>query len=125
MKRDILFKRLKVDAPIGLLPHELQKTQPIFIDAQFTVRTRTLKDDVEMSTVLDYRLLREAMINEVLSSHTYLVEVLADRLVRHLFREFDDIAYIKLTVFKPHAFSDCDEVGVGVECCRTEFLKNQ
>ena len=69
-------------------------------------------DDHDITTVLDYRQLREALIDEATRGHTDLLETLVDRTLTRVLRDFPDIRRATLRICKPQAFEDCDAVCV-------------
>src|SRR5690606_32841007 len=105
--RRIFFSQLAVDARIGILEHELRATQPLHIDAEFETRITQAVDDDDIESVLDYRLLRNAIIEECTREHIHLLETLSEQLVARIFADFPDIEHVKITISKPQAFSDC------------------
>ena len=67
----IYFKRLAIEARIGVLPRELKNTQRIYIDADISVQQNQKVDDLDIKTVLDYRHLRQAIIEECTREHVH------------------------------------------------------
>lgn len=119
--RRIFFSRLALDARIGILEHERRATQPLHIDAQIDLRVTQRVDDDDIHSVLDYRQLREAIVDECTQAHVNLIETLCERVAERLLREFSDITAVNLCISKPMAFSDCGAVGVGINLTRAEF----
>lgn len=113
--RRIFFSQLALDARIGILEHELRATQPLHIDVEMDVRITAPVNDQKIDTVLDYRLLRNAIVQECTRGHVNLLETLTEQVVRRLFADFPDILHIKLRIAKPGAFSDCASVGIEIE----------
>jgi dihydroneopterin aldolase len=116
--RRIFFSQLALDARIGILEHELRATQPLHVDAEFDVDVRQKTQDQDIQTVLDYRLLRSAIVDECTRTHVNLLETLIDRVADRLLREFPDVLRLKLRISKPSAFSDCAAVGIEIERAR-------
>lgn len=108
----IFFERLAVEARIGILPRELKNTQRIYIDAEISVQPPAAIDDNNINSVLDYRLLRQAIIEECTREHVHLVEALGEMITQRLLADFNDVLAIKLRISKPSAFDDCDAVGI-------------
>jgi len=113
--RRIIFSRLALDARIGILEHERRATQPLHIDADIDVDIRAAVDDQDIQTVLDYRALREAMVQVCTRSHVNLIETLTEQVANRLLADFPDIRAVRIRISKPMAFSDC--AAVGVEFC--------
>lgn len=118
--RRIIFQQLALDARIGILEHELRATQPLHIDAEFDVAVSQDVHDNDIHTVLDYRELRNAIVDECTRRHVHLLETLADQLVDRIFGEFPDVTQMRIRVSKPLAFSDCNAVGIELQRSRLE-----
>ena len=116
--RRIFFTRLALDARIGILEHELRATQPLHIDADIDMHVDKQVNDHDIRSVLDYRKLREAIIEECTRSHVHLVETLGDMVIQRLLNDFPEVFRVRLRIGKPLAFSDCAAVGVEVEASR-------
>jgi len=116
--RRIIFSRLALDARIGILEHELRATQPVHIDAEIDVDVQRRVDDLDIQSVLDYRTLREAIVQECTRKHVHLIETLTEQVAARLLADFADIRAITLRISKPMAFSDCAAVGVEIQVHR-------
>lgn len=110
--RRIFFSQLALDARIGILEHELRATQPLHIDAEIDVTVTQPVHDQNLQTVLDYRLLRNAIVEECTHAHVNLLETLIEQVADRLLREFPDVQQVKIRISKPSAFSDCAAVGI-------------
>src|SRR5690606_27714518 len=113
--RRIFFSQLALDARIGILEHELRATQPLHIDAELDVEVTEPVNDQNIHSVLDYRLLREAIVKECTQAHVNLLETLIERVVERLLREFAEVQRVKIRISKPSAFSDCAAVGIELD----------
>lgn len=113
-RRRIFFSNLALDARIGILEHELRATQPLHIDAEFDVRVTQPVEDQNLQSVLDYRLLRQAIVDECTRAHINLLETLSERVVARIFNDFPDIQQARIRISKPSAFSDCAAVGIDI-----------
>lgn len=116
--RRIFFNHLALDAHIGILEHELKSTQPLYIDAEFDVDIHQRVDDQHLQSVLDYRLLRTAIIDECTRAHINLLETLSERIVDRILTDFPAVRLVKIRISKPLAFSDCAAVGIELERSR-------
>lgn len=108
--RRIILDGLKVQASIGMLDPERLHPQPIVIHATFDTDATHAVDDRDIDTVLDYRQLRETLIDEATRSHTDLLETLVDRSLTRVLHDFPDVLHATLRICKPQAFDDCDAV---------------
>lgn len=113
--RRIFFSQLALDARIGILEHELRATQPLHIDAELDVEVKEEVNDQNIHSVLDYRLLREAIVKECTQAHVNLLETLIERVVDRLFQEFAEVQRVKIRISKPSAFSDCAAVSIELD----------
>lgn len=116
--RRIFFSQLALDARIGILEHELRATQPLHIDAEIDVDVTQQVHDQNIQTVLDYRLLRNAIVQECTQAHVNLLETLVEQVVERLLAEFTEISRVKIRISKPNAFSDCAAVGIELQRSR-------
>lgn len=116
--RRIFFTRLAVDSQIGILDHERGSRQPLHIDAEFDVVVHSGQATDSIHDVLDYRRLREAIIDECTRAHVDLLETLCDQLEVRLMRDFPDLSAMRLRIGKPLAFADCAAVGIEVSATR-------
>ncbi|MGB3274894.1 MAG: dihydroneopterin aldolase [Castellaniella sp.] len=105
--RRVILDELRVQAPIGMLDHERQAPQPLVIRAEFDTDAARPVDDADIGTVLDYRLLRAALIEEATRAHTDLLETLVDRTLDRILRDFPAVLGVKIRICKPQAFDDC------------------
>lgn len=113
--RRIFFTQLALDARIGILEHELRATQPLHIDAEFDVDVSHEVHDQDIHTVLDYRQLRSAIVDECTRAHVNLLETLSERVVDRILAEFAEVTFVKIRISKPSAFSDCAAVGIELQ----------
>jgi len=118
--RRIFFNRLALDAHIGILEHERRATQPLHVDAEIDIDVTRRVDDNDIHSVLDYRRLREAIVEECTQAHVHLIETLTEQVAARLLRDFAEIRSIRLRISKPMAFSDCAAVGVEIAVDRPE-----
>src|SRR5690606_28006364 len=110
--RRILLEGLRVQARIGMLDHERLAPQTIVFHAAFDTDARRPVDDRDIGTVLDYRGLREALIDEATRDHVDLLESLVDRCLDRILHQFPDVLRAKIRISKPEAFADCDAVAI-------------
>lgn len=110
MIRRVLLRGLRVPASIGVLPHERKARQALIIDTTCEVCAAMPLDDHDIGTVLDYRLLRTALIEVVGKGHTDLLETLVERALDRLLQDFPEIRRATVRICKPEAFEDCDQV---------------
>ena len=116
--RRIILTGLALDARIGILEHERRATQPLHVDAEFDVDITRSVDDHDIHSVLDYRRLREAIVEECTQAHVNLIETLVEQVAARLLADFQEVRSLRLRISKPMAFSDCAAVGVETQISR-------
>jgi dihydroneopterin aldolase len=113
--RTITIEGLRVQAMVGVLPHEFHGPQPIVITLSIDLPDApTVPARDEMSQVLDYRALRELAREEAERAHTHLLETLAGRIAERALA-LPGVAAARVRVAKPQVFADCDAVSVEVQ----------
>ncbi|MBW0454111.1 MAG: dihydroneopterin aldolase [Candidatus Kinetoplastibacterium crithidii] len=110
--RNIIISNLTIETNIGILEHEINRKQTIVINAKFNIKHKDILDDNNIKSVLDYRDLREVIVQETTSQHIKLVETLLDRIKNRIIEEFPEIKSFNIKIEKPMAFQDCS---IGVE----------
>ncbi len=111
--RRIIFSKISVDANIGILEHEKIATQLIHIDADIEIDVTRALNDADIHSVLDYRVLHDAIVNECTTGHINLLETLTDRVAQRLLRAFPETHAVTVRITKPLAFAD--SAGVAIE----------
>ena len=104
---------LRFDANLGILAHEKNAPQPIQVDAELSLGAQPLaphNDDI--AHVLDYRKVRQIIIDECTSEHLNLLESLIGKLARRLL--LPGVRGVRVKIAKLEIFSDC-EVAIRVE----------
>jgi dihydroneopterin aldolase len=105
--RRVILEDLHVQASIGMLDHERLTRQTLTIRAEFDTDASRPVDDADIGTVLDYRLLRAALVEEATGEHIDLLETLVDRTLARILRDFPLVLGVKIRLCKPHAFDEC------------------
>ncbi len=108
--RRIILDDLRVSASIGMLDHERTARQPLHIHAEFDTDASGPVDDTNLDSVLDYRLLRDALVHETTRQHTDLLETLVDRTLNRILQDFPTVLKAQIRICKPQAFEDCAAV---------------
>ena len=76
---------LRFDASLGILESEIAEPQPIQVDAELCLGCQPLLPlDDEINHVLDYRKVRQLIIDECTAEHTNLLETLIGKLTHRL-----------------------------------------
>jgi 7,8-dihydroneopterin aldolase/epimerase/oxygenase len=105
---------LRFDANLGILDSEKTKPQPIQVDAQLNLGTQPLSpQDDEINHVLDYRRVRQIIIDECTERHINLLESLIGKVAQRLM-QLPGVLGVRVKIAKLEIFDDC-EVAIKVE----------
>jgi 7,8-dihydroneopterin aldolase/epimerase/oxygenase len=105
---------LRFDANLGILDHEKTSPQPIQVDAELNLGTQPLlPSDDDIEHVLDYRKVRQIIINECTAIHVNLLESLIGKLA-HRLMQLPGVVGVRVKIAKLEIFDDC-EVAIRVE----------
>ena len=105
---------LRFDANLGILDHEKTAPQPIQVDAELSLGAQPLlpRDD-DILHVLDYRKVRQIIIDECQTEHVNLLESLIGKLSNRLM-QLPGVIGVRVKIAKLEIFDDC-EVAIRVE----------
>ena len=105
---------LRFDANLGILAHEKTAPQPIQVDAELNQGAQPLLPrDAEIEHVLDYRKVRQIIIDECTAEHVNLLESLIGKLTRRLML-LPGVIGVRVKIAKLEIFDDC-EVAIRME----------
>ena len=108
---------LRFDAKLGILDAERNGPQPIQVDAELNQGTQALRaHDEDISHVLDYRKVRQIIIDECTAEHVDLLESLIAKLTRRLM-QLPGVLGVRVKIAKLEIFEDC-EVAIRMESGR-------
>ena len=105
---------LRFDANLGILDAEKTAPQPIQVDAELRLGTQPLtpRDD-DILHVLDYRKVRQIIIDECQAEHVNLLESLIGKLANRLM-QLPGVRGVRVKIAKLEIFDDC-EVAIRIE----------
>ena len=105
---------LRFDANLGILAHEKAAPQPIQVDAELHLGAQPLapRDD-DIRHVLDYRKVRQIIIDGCTAEHVNLLESLIGKLANRLM-QLPGVLGVRVKIAKLEIFEDC-EVAIRVE----------
>jgi dihydroneopterin aldolase len=105
---------LRFAANLGILEQEMTAPQPIQVDAELNLGPQPLlpRDD-DIHHVLDYRKVRQIIINECTAEHVNLLESLIGKLGARLM-QLPGVLGVRVKIAKLEIFDDC-EVAIRVE----------
>lgn len=106
----VFVRGLRLDAEVGVYPHERGRLQPLVVDVELDIAAAGFE---RLTDTLDYTTIAAAARELAASGHIELVEVFAERLAE---RCFDDprITRARVRVEKPQALAP-EAAGAGVE----------
>ena len=106
--QSLSFTGLRFDAALGILDHEKGAPQPIQVDAELSLGPQPLhpRDD-DISHVLDYRKVRQIIIDECTAEHVNLLETLIGKLCQRLLR-LPGVLGVRVKITKLEIFDDCE-----------------
>ncbi len=105
---------LRFDANLGILAHEKTAPQPIQVDAEINLGQQALapRDD-DINHVLDYRKVRQIIIDECTADHVNLLESLIGKVAQRLM-QLPNVRGVRVKIAKLEIFDDC-EVAIRTE----------
>ncbi|CAN7255999.1 dihydroneopterin aldolase [Acidovorax sp. LjRoot118] len=105
---------LRFDANLGILSHEKTDPQPIQVDAELSLGAQPLSPrDDDILHVLDYRKVRQIIIDECRAEHVNLLESLIGKLANRLM-QLPGVLGVRVKIAKLEIFDDC-EVAIRIE----------
>ena len=108
---------LRFDANLGILAQEKVAPQPIQVDAELNLGQQALAPaDDDIMHVLDYRKVRQIIIDECTAEHVNLLESLIGKLCERLLR-LPGVLGVRVKIAKLEIFEDC-EVAIRMEAGR-------
>ncbi len=105
---------LRFKANLGILDHERTGPQPIQVDAELHRGPQPLlPHDDDIGHVLDYRKVRQIIIDECTAEHINLLESLIGK-VTHRLMQLPGVIGVRVRIAKLEIFDDC-EVAIRME----------
>ncbi len=110
----IVFRKLRAVCSIGVYEHEKNGPQPLAIDCDVYLDRKYVDPKRDSLTeVLDYNLIRSAILESLNNAHVHLVETLVIRVTEQLL-QIPGVQAVRLLATKPQIYPDCDGVGIEV-----------
>ena len=113
-KQTLKLAGLRFSANLGILASEKLAPQPIEVNAELCLGAQPLlpRDD-DIGHVLDYRKVRQIIIDECTAEHVNLLESLIGKLSNRLL-QLPSVQGVRVKIAKLEIFDDC-EVSIHVE----------
>ncbi len=118
MKPDRIFIRnLEIDAILGVLPQERTTAQKVVVNLELETDTRKAAESRDLTDTVDYAALAAAIKTLVQTAEHLLVESLVED-IADLTLADSRVSGVTVTVAKPAALEDAEQVGVTIYRCR-------
>jgi len=105
---------LRFNANLGILAHEKKAPQPIQVDAELSLGAQPLLPEADdIYRVLDYRKVRQIIIDECTAEHVNLLETMIGKLC-HRLMQLQGVQAVRVKITKLEIFDDC-EVAIRME----------
>lgn len=114
----IHIEGLRVDALVGVHPHEREGRQPLLFDLALAFDNRIAAASDDVADALDYAAVCEAVRGHVEPRGDQLLETLLETLAAGLMERFPAAHRVELRVHKPEAARALGCAGVGVSIVR-------
>ena len=115
----INITQLKSPTIVGIHPWEKINPQVIFIDAQLTLPKQHKPTKDQIDTTIDYSHVTNNIVTYCKKNQFNLIESLANQLCQHLLETFD-CPKIILTIHKPQAIPNCQNISLTIERNQTQ-----
>lgn len=114
MADKVFIKGLKTSGVIGVFDWEREVRQSLYIDVTMStdITKAALTDD--LSHTLNYKAITDMIRDFVANTQFQLIETLAEKLAERIQFDFH-VVWLQLTVHKPGAIADADDVGISIE----------
>ena len=110
----VFMRGLRLEAEIGVHPHERGRTQPLLVDVSVELAPRTVE---HIADTVNYELLSEYARALAARGHVELVETYAQDLARAVLRETGGLS-VTVRVEKPQALEGAQGAGVEIRVAR-------
>ncbi len=111
----VFVRGLRIEAFIGLYPHERGRTQPLEVDVELTLAAEGVE---RLAETVNYEDLARAATALAAEGHVDLVETYAERLAARCLEHPTALA-VRVRVEKPHALKEAAAAGVEIVRTRT------
>jgi len=116
----IFIHGLSVETLIGIHAWEQRTPRPLIFDLELGTDIREAASSDNVRDAIDYQAVSEAVAKFTQDNPVGLLETLAERLSRQLFRQFP-ILSLKLSINKPGAVAGVKAMGVEIDRRREDY----
>jgi len=110
----VFLTGLSVNTIVGIYPEEREKKQTIVIDLELGTDILAAAKSGDIRHALDYHALSVALVEFIEKSRYGLIEAMAEDIATLIMSQYK-VRWLKLTLHKPHAVSNSDDVGLIIE----------
>jgi len=110
----IFLSGLRVDAMIGIYPHERVSSRPVEIDLEIGVPGERVFESGDVADTIDYAAVSERIRAELASVRFGLLEQMSQAIATILLDEFAS-PWVRVTIVKTGVLGDGIKVGVSIE----------
>ena len=108
--RRLFLRGFVVDANIGIMAHEIGRTQRVNIDVDLYLRPFNSPIEDHIDNVLDYDFVREEIKEIVQRGHINLQETLAETIAENCLKR-EQVVGVRVATSKLDVYGDCTAVG--------------
>ena len=116
----IFIRGLKVDTIIGVYDWERTQVRPLSFDLDLGADFTEAAASDHVRDAIDYAAIMETITKIATEYHPALLEALAERIARALFKEFPLLMSLRMAIHKPGAIP-VEDVGVEIERRREDY----
>lgn len=109
----IFITALRAETVIGIYDWEKATRQRVIVDLELDTDIRRAAQTDDIVDTINYKSISKRLVRYIEDSRYELIETLAERLAKLLIDEFG-VARVALTLHKPGALSDADDVGMKI-----------
>lgn len=109
----IFITALRAETVIGIYDWEKATRQRVIVDLELDTDIRRAAQTDDIVDTINYKSISKRLVRFIEDSRYELIESLAERLAKLLIDEFG-VARVALTLHKPGALSDADDVGMKI-----------
>ena len=110
----VFLTGLSAHTIVGIYPEERETKQPIVIDLELGKDIRPAARSGDIADALDYHALSLALVEFIEKSRYGLIEAMAEDIATLIMSQYP-VSWLKLTLHKPQALSNSDDVGLIIE----------
>ena len=116
----IFIRGLKVETIIGVYDWERTQVRPLIFDLDLGADFSAAAASDHVRDAIDYAAIMDAITKITTEYHPALLEALAERIARALFKQFPLLMSLRMAIHKPGAIP-VEDVGVEIDRRREDY----